>query len=210
MSDPNFPPPGGEQPPGFNPPPGGYPPPPAAGGYPPQQPPAGFPPPAAGGYPPPQPPMMGGNPAAAGYTIAPGVERAEFLPRFLGRLIDMVIFAVPYLLISQVSSLLAFVLVIAGIFYWLYLEGGPAGQTVGKKIMNIRVVSAETGGPLGWGGAAIRYVCNIVAGIPYGLGFLWMLWDPEKMTWHDKWSKTVVVSAATYPPPADGFGKPPS
>ena len=31
------------------------------------------------------------------------------------------------------------------------------------------------------------------------LGYLWMLWDPEKQTWHDKMAGSVVVPVANYP-----------
>ena len=34
--------------------------------------------------------------------------------------------------------------------------------------------------------------------IPIFLGFFWMLWDPEKRTWHDKIAGAVVVPAADY------------
>jgi hypothetical protein len=37
-----------------------------------------------------------------------------------------------------------------------------------------------------------------------------MLWDPEKMTWHDKLSQTVVVPVADMPPPPNSFGQPPA
>ncbi|RFQ09500.1 RDD family protein, partial [Pseudomonas sp. ATCC 13867] len=26
-----------------------------------------------------------------------------------------------------------------------------------------------------------------------GLGFLWMLWDKNKRTWHDRYSESVVI-----------------
>jgi uncharacterized RDD family membrane protein YckC len=99
---------------------------------------------------------------------------------------------------------------VLGIVYYLFLEGGPSGQTVGKMVMKIRVVRAEDGGPLGWGGAGMRYITKIVSGIICYVGWLWMLWDPEKLTLHDKWSKTLVVPATLYPPPVGSFGKPPA
>jgi hypothetical protein len=37
-----------------------------------------------------------------------------------------------------------------------------------------------------------------------------MLWDKEKMTWHDKLSNTVVVPVSDYPPPPNSFGQPPA
>lgn len=88
---------------------------------------------------------------------------------------------------------------LAGLAYYIYLEGSPSGQTVGKKAMNIRVVNFETGAPLGYGTAAIRYVCRFLSAIPCGLGYFWAIWDPQKQTWHDKIAGTVVVPTASYP-----------
>ncbi len=47
--------------------------------------------------------------------------------------------------------------VIVGIVYFVYLEGGPTGRTLG-----IRVVSFDTGGPIGYPRAFIRYVGRII------------------------------------------------
>jgi uncharacterized RDD family membrane protein YckC len=44
-----------------------------------------------------------------------------------------------------------------------------------------------------------RYFGRILSGIACFLGYLWMLWDPEKQTWHDKLTNTVVVPVAAYP-----------
>lgn len=93
--------------------------------------------------------------------------------------------------------------------YHGFFEGGPSGQTVGKKVLDIRVVRSIDGGPLGWGTALLRHLASFLSALPCGLGYLWMLWDPEKQTWHDKLSSTVVVPAAAWPPPPDSFGKPP-
>jgi uncharacterized RDD family membrane protein YckC len=87
----------------------------------------------------------------------------------------------------------------AGLGYYIYLEGSPSGQTIGKKVMNIRVIRFADGLPLGYGAAAIRYLGRIVSVIACGLGYLWMLWDPEKQTWHDKFAGSVVVPTADYP-----------
>jgi uncharacterized RDD family membrane protein YckC len=37
---------------------------------------------------------------------------------------------------------------------------------------------------------------SIVSAIVFLLGYLWMLWDPEKQTWHDKAAGSVVVPTA--------------
>ena len=74
------------------------------------------------------------------------------------------------------------------------LEGGPSGQTIGKKALGIRVVDAATGGPIGTGRAIGRFLfASIISGSICYLGYLWNLWDSRKQTWHDKIMSTVVV-----------------
>jgi uncharacterized RDD family membrane protein YckC len=86
-----------------------------------------------------------------------------------------------------------------GLAYFIYFEGGTTGQTIGKKVLNIRVIDFSTGGPVGYGKAAGRYIGRILSAIPLGLGYFWMLWDKEKQTWHDKIAGTVVVPVDAYP-----------
>lgn len=69
-----------------------------------------------------------------------------------------------------------------------------AGQTVGKSILKIRLVSWATGQPIGIGMAFVRDIAHFVDQICY-LGYLWPLWDPRKQTFADKICNTVVVSA---------------
>lgn len=142
----------------------------------------------------------------------PSGPRAGFWIRFAAALIDGIILGV-------VSSALQFgigrfwgfgVGTIISFGYFGYFEGGPSGQTLGKKALDIRVARFADGGPLGWGTALLRHLCSYLSGLACGLGYFWMLWDPEKMTWHDKLSATVVVPAAAWPPPPDSFGKPPA
>ena len=68
------------------------------------------------------------------------------------------------------------------------------GQTIGKLAMGIRVVTAD-GAPVPVGMAFARAGMKLVSGAALGLGYLWMLWDAEKQTWHDKVAKTYVVKA---------------
>jgi uncharacterized RDD family membrane protein YckC len=94
--------------------------------------------------------------------------------------------------IAVVLGIAAFV---AGVVYYAKLEGGPTGQTVGKKALGIRVVDAATGGPIGTGRGVGRYFARILSALVCYLGYLWMLWDPEKQTWHDKLVNDYVVKA---------------
>jgi len=84
---------------------------------------------------------------------------------------------------------------VAGVIYYAKLEGGPSGQTVGKKALGIRVVDAATGGPIGTGRGVGRYFARILSALVCYLGYLWMLWDPEKQCWHDKLVNDYVVKA---------------
>jgi uncharacterized RDD family membrane protein YckC len=36
---------------------------------------------------------------------------------------------------------------------------------------------------------------SIVSAVVFLLGYLWMIWDSEKQTWHDKVAGSVVVPA---------------
>jgi uncharacterized RDD family membrane protein YckC len=152
-------------------------------------------------FPPPPPPTS---------STLPG-PRAGFGERFIAWLIDVIIVgvvdAVLYRLLGGVGYGLSTIVSFA---YYGFFEGGPAGQTIGKRVANIRVVRADgSGAELGWGTALIRHVCRIISAIPCALGYFWMLGDADKMTWHDKLSQTVVVPTSAYPVPADAFGKAP-
>ncbi len=139
-----------------------------------------------------------GNPPAA--TTGPAGPRAGFWMRFAAMLIDGVIIGGISLILSLIDPVLYYVVsVIGGIVYYTMLEGGPKGQTVGKMALGIRVIDIARGGPIGYGRGFIRYVGRIVSAIPIFLGYFWMLWDPEKQTWHDKMASSVVVPTSSYP-----------
>jgi uncharacterized RDD family membrane protein YckC len=85
-----------------------------------------------------------------------------------------------------------------GVAYYAVLEGGLTGQTLGKKICSIRVVDATTFQPgVGVGRGIGRYFARWLSAIPFGLGYLWMLWDENKQTWHDKLTHVVVTRTTT-------------
>jgi uncharacterized RDD family membrane protein YckC len=131
----------------------------------------------------------------------PSGPRASFGVRLVAAIIDGIIVGIVgllgYVLFSRALGQL--VNVVLGLVYYTYLEGSPSGQTVGKRAMNIRVVDLESGASIGSSRALIRYVGRIISGIACGVGYLWMLWDREKQTWHDKLSNSVVVPTSDFP-----------
>ena len=50
-----------------------------------------------------------------------------------------------------------------------------------------------TGEPIGYGRAIGRAVMSIVSALAILLGYIWMIWDKDKQTWHDKVASSVVV-----------------
>jgi uncharacterized RDD family membrane protein YckC len=76
-----------------------------------------------------------------------------------------------------------------GFHVWFWIHGG---QTLGMKSWRVRVV-AEDGGRPSFRQALIRYLFAWVSAAALGLGFLWVLFDPEQQTWHDRVSGTRLL-----------------
>ncbi|MFZ2168784.1 MAG: RDD family protein [Methylococcaceae bacterium] len=79
--------------------------------------------------------------------------------------------------------------VISFFFYgWFWTHGG---QTLGLRAWKIKVLTLDQK-PIGWTQALLRFATAIVSWVFCGLGFLWMLIDRNKRSWHDYLSKTAV------------------
>ena len=74
-----------------------------------------------------------------------------------------------------------------------YLQG-KTGQTWGKKALSIRLISEETGQPLGFGMTFVRDLAHIADSIICDIGYLFPLWDAKRQTLADKIMKTLVVN----------------
>jgi uncharacterized RDD family membrane protein YckC len=75
--------------------------------------------------------------------------------------------------------------------YQVYL-GGVVGQTLGKRLFGLRVISSQgrAPGPLV---ACIRFVAMALSLAIAGLGFLWCIFDRERRALHDHLSGTYVI-----------------
>jgi uncharacterized RDD family membrane protein YckC len=76
-----------------------------------------------------------------------------------------------------------------GFFGWFWTHGG---QTLGMRAWRLRLFD-EHGGPVNWKTALIRVAAAHLSVFALGLGYLWVLFDPEKRTWHDRISRTRLV-----------------
>jgi uncharacterized RDD family membrane protein YckC len=206
----------GQQPP-YQPPPGGPPP----GGPPPGgQPPPGQYPPQQGGYP--QQPYQQARPMSP-----QGRPLSEWWKRAVAAIIDAFVVGIPaYILMflfglgvaseaeidpvtgeiegggGIVAGFFISIIIIAvlGVLYFVILNGGEKGQTVGKMVMKIQVRDEQTGGPIGYGKAFLRWLVAQALGFLCGIGtlvdLLFPLWDPKRQTIHDKAVGSLVVDTA--------------
>ncbi len=77
---------------------------------------------------------------------------------------------------------------------WNMVRQGHTGQTIGKGVLDIRLVRLDGITPPGVGLSIGRWLLHIVDALPCGLGYLWPLWDPKRQTFADKIVNTVVVT----------------
>ncbi|MGW2957230.1 RDD family protein [Streptomyces sp. NPDC001220] len=171
-------------------------------GYPQQQPgyqqaPQGVPPQQGYGYPQ-QPgfPQQGGyGYPQQGYGATP--PYANWGQRFLGTLVDGLVFLVPYILVIVGKNTPALALIgglaLIGLAIWQLIMEGRTGQTVGKKALGIRLVKEATGQPIGVGMAFVRRIAHFLDSLACYLGWLWPAWDAKRQTFADKVCGTIVI-----------------
>jgi uncharacterized RDD family membrane protein YckC len=70
------------------------------------------------------------------------------------------------------------------------------GQTVGMLAWRVKLVSSRDQGAVSGWQALLRYLAAILSWAALGLGFWWALFDPERKTWHDRFSGTELMQAA--------------
>ncbi|MBQ0862865.1 RDD family protein [Streptomyces sp. RK75] len=206
--------PGQEPPGGGSPPPGGPgmpygdPPPPPTGGGPAGGPGGGY----GGGYGSPYDNPYGG-PAGAADPLAGMAPLASRGRRLLARIIDALLIAIPIGIIAGVVE--GGYSTDTGISYWPQLgytlayflyEGlmlTNSGQTVGKRLMRIRVAMLQNGavpaGSPGWLRVAVYQIPPLVpcvGSLFWLVNVLFCTWDkPYQQCLHDKAARTVVVAA---------------
>ena len=169
-------------------------------------------------YPPPPPQAMAQYPG----TYAPQVRYGGFWIRLVARLIDGLLLGIPFsILFGIVAALggvavggtsnadantqnaaaagvtgiivvLALIAGILGIGYYIYFWG-RSGQTLGMRLFKLRIVDANTGGPIGYGRAFIRLLMTVVNSWACYIGWIWVAFDPRKQGWHDKVANSVVL-----------------
>ncbi len=88
------------------------------------------------------------------------------------------------------GPLIAFLLLQNGGYLVAFTAGG---QTLGKMVAGIRVVSSDENGPIDVGRALTRTLMWMVLAVPAGLGFLTALFSRDHRGLHDRLAGTRVV-----------------
>jgi len=132
-------------------------------------------------------------------TALSAAPKAGFWIRFLAILIDSVILFVINVIIAAIlgssNTGRSGIQTLLGLIYYVYFWSSNSpwpGQTVGNKLLNIRVVKTD-GSDLSIVVALIRYVGLVVSILVIFIGVIWAAFDPNKQGWHDKIAGTYVV-----------------
>jgi uncharacterized RDD family membrane protein YckC len=123
-------------------------------------------------------------------TLVAG-NMTDFWRRLGANLIDLVVLY-SLLQFTGITRILVpgWVLYRFGMYVW-------RSATLGEIVLNLRVEKLDGGNLINdYGTAMVRALASLLSLLPLGLGFLWILFDPQRQTWHDKISGSAVVPIA--------------
>lgn len=127
-----------------------------------------------------------------------------FLPRFIATIVDGIIILIAALLLTfaiqtltgepfslKEDSPFELLVGVIGIFYSITMLT-VQGATIGKKLFHIRVVNKEYNQVTLFQAIIRETIGKILSGL-LNLGYIWVLIDDKRQSWHDKIAKTYVI-----------------
>lgn len=90
----------------------------------------------------------------------------------------------------KIPSFLVNLLTLAVFFAYFWVRNG---QTLGMQTWRMQVVDDVSGGNLSWKQAFIRFAAALLSAGCFGLGYLWVVFDKNKKSWHDHLSHSHLV-----------------
>lgn len=95
----------------------------------------------------------------------------------------------PHLIMGPADFIISWVLPMLGVIVlWDRKQG-----TVGKLLLRLRIVDAQTLKPLSRRQEVLRYLGYFLSTLPLGLGFIWIAVDPQKQGLHDHLAGSLVI-----------------
>lgn len=145
-------------------------------------------------------------PMTAANVSVPSMEYAGFGRRLGANIIDGFIVTLVSLFLGfglsaggmTKGNLSSLVSLLIGAGYLIFFWATQNGQTLGKRAMAIRIVK-ESGDPVDFATAIVRYIGYMISSIVLFLGFIWVIFDSKKQGWHDKIAKTYVIKTEGKP-----------
>lgn len=139
-------------------------------------------------------PAAGAVPLVASLPLiisAATLPRAGFWPRLLATLLDAVVVSLTLGLLHRVwpglGGVFPFWLAVYCISLW-----ATKGATIGGIICGLKVVRLDDR-PVTWSVAGVRGLSAFLSLAIAGLGFIWVAFDDDKQSWHDKIAGTTIV-----------------
>lgn len=113
--------------------------------------------------------------------------RAGFWIRMGALLIDMILIAVIIGILDAGGEFWLIALAAYGALMWKI-----KGTTIGGLVCGLKVVRRD-GAEINWDTAIVRALGCFLSMIVAGLGFLWIVFDEDRQSWHDKIAGTLVI-----------------
>lgn len=125
---------------------------------------------------------------------------ASFWRRFMAFFLDIILvgfISLPASLLFKIINMDSFVInnlfsLFLNIAYFVFYQA-RFGQTIGKKILGIKIVNQEGQTPSVFIFFLREIIGKTASALMLGIGYLWMLWDGKKQSIHDKIASTFVV-----------------
>lgn len=122
------------------------------------------------------------------------LPRAGFWIRVGASLLDVIMVAV---LFGMLNGVFGWFFHVSGSFpFWFAVYSvtmwATKGTTIGGIICGLKVVRLDDR-PIDWGVAIVRGLAAFLSLVVAGLGFIWVAFDDDKQSWHDKIAGTTIV-----------------
>jgi uncharacterized RDD family membrane protein YckC len=75
-------------------------------------------------------------------------------------------------------------------FVWHWVNGG---RTLGMRAWHIKLINRGMD-QVSWKTATARFYLALLSFVSLGLGFAWAFFDKEKLTFHDRYSNTLLIN----------------
>lgn len=136
--------------------------------------------------------------------------------RFLAAIIDFIILFIVQIVIGFIFGLLlgenaqtvgSAASFGVSLYYWVFYQA-TTGQTLGKKVMGIQVLTLSGQRPSYMTFILREILGKFISTLILFIGYLFPLWDAKKQALHDKIASTIVVKVGTTPGVTQAVGAP--